>query len=234
MSANVGVGAIVVAAGLSQRMGSTDKLFAPICGRPLLFYSLAVFQASPLVDRIALVLSADNLEKGQKLVEEAGFDKVTALCLGGQRRQDSVRAGLNALGPHRWVIVHDGARPLVTLELIQQGLEAAKETGCAIAAVPVADTIKKMAGGFVERTVPRQDLWAAQTPQVFRYNILQRIHTAAHEDATDDAALAERLGYRVKVYMGSRRNLKVTTPEDLALAEALLARGGKVSPDMLQ
>lgn len=229
MASGAEVGAIIVAAGLSRRMGGVDKLFAPLAGRPLLLHTLAAFQESPLVDRVALVLSAANLEDGQQLVEEAGLAKVTALCLGGQRRQDSVRAGLNALGPHRWVVIHDGARPLVTPELIQRGLAAAQETGCAIAALPVADTVKKVVAGFVERTLPRQGLWAVQTPQVFRYDILRHAHDAAQGDVTDDAALAERLGYRVKVYMGSPRNLKVTTPEDLTLAEALLAQGGQIS-----
>jgi len=120
------------------------------------------------------------------------------------------------------VMVHDGVRPLVTAELIERGLAAAEETGAAIAAVPAGDTIK-VAGEdeIVHQTPPRQNLWAAQTPQVFRYSILAQAHQRAQEDATDDASLVERLGYKVKLYMGRYDNIKITTPDDLILAEVL-------------
>ena len=226
-------GAIVVAAGGSSRMrpstGSgraVDKLFAPLGGRPLLARALQPFQESPLVDRIVLVLSAANLEQGRALAAACGVAKLSAACAGGPRRQDSVRLGLEALGECEWVLVHDGARPLASAELIEGGLAAARETGAAVPAVPLADTVKLAApDGTVERTLDRSRLWAAQTPQVFRYDLLLRAHREVTSEATDDAAMLEALGLAVKLFEGSATNIKVTTPEDLRLAEALLEAG---------
>lgn len=227
----MGVGAIVAAAGASTRMAgpsagsgqAADKLFAPLAGRPLLAHVLASIQECSLVHRIVVVLSSANLERGRDLVVECGLDKVSAVCQGGPRRQDSVRLGLEALGKCQWVVVHDGARPLVTADLIQRGLEAARETGAAIPVVPIADTVKLVTeDGTVERTVDRSRLWAAQTPQVFRYDLLLRAHREVTADVTDDAAMLEALGLPVKLYPGSPLNIKVTTREDMRLAEALL------------
>lgn len=222
------VGAIIAAAGRGRRFGEGDKLFAPLAGRPLIAHTLMAFEVCRAIDRVVLVLAADNLERGRRLVAAAGFDKVVAICPGGPRRQDSVRLGLEALGKCRWVVVHDGARPLVTAALIEAGLAAAAETGAAIAALPLADTVKEVAAdGLVRQTLDRRNLWAAQTPQVFGYDLLQQAHRRAQGEATDDAALVEALGQRVKVFPGSPRNLKVTTAADLALAAALLAEGGE-------
>ena len=220
------VGAIVAAAGRSERMGGRDKLFAVVGGKPLLAHALTAFDACRGVDRVVLVLSPENIERGRELVAEAGFSKVVAVCQGGERRQDSVCNGLEALASCQWVVVHDGARPLVTADLIERGLEAAKETGAAIAALPIGDTVKEVeASGLVGRTLCRGQLWAAQTPQVFRYDILREAHQRAQGEVTDDAALVEELGYQVRVFEGSPRNIKVTTAADLALVEALLAQG---------
>jgi len=219
------VGAIIAAAGRSERMGGSDKLFVVVGDKPLLAYTLSAFDACRGVDRVVLVLSPENMERGRGLVTEAGFGKVT-VCQGGERRQDSVRNGLEALASCQWVVVHDGARPLVTAELIERGLEAAKETGAAIAALPIADTVKEVEPpGLIGRTLSRGQLWAAQTPQVFRYDILREAHQRAQGEATDDAALVEKAGYRVRVLEGSSRNIKVTTAADLAIVEALLAQG---------
>jgi 2-C-methyl-D-erythritol 4-phosphate cytidylyltransferase len=230
-----GVGAIVVAAGSSTRMGdpstssgqATDKLFVPMSGRPLLAHVLAPVQECPLIDRIVLVLSSANLQRGRDLVAQHGLDKVSAVCQGGPRRQDSVRLGLEALGPCDWVLVHDGARLLVE-PVISEGLAAARDTGAAVPAVPVADTVK-MAGpnDTIAATVDRSGLWAAQTPQVFRYDLLLRAHREVTADVTDDAAMLEALGLPVKLYPGSPLNIKVTRPEDLRLAEALLREGAR-------
>lgn len=237
------VGAVIVAAGSSSRMGPStgsgqviDKLFVRLAGRPLLAHVLARFQESPEVDRIVLVVSEANLRRGRDLVAEHAFGKVSAVCAGGPRRQDSVRLGLDALGPCDWVLVHDGARLLVSAELIERGLKAARETGAAVPAVPVADTVK-VAGedGAVERTLDRSRLWAAQTPQVFRHDLLLRAHrevtadpsTALRAGFTDDAAMLEALGGRVRLFPGSSLNIKVTNHEDLRLAEALLQGGGE-------
>ena len=210
-------------------MGGADKLFAPLAGRPLLAHSLDAFQRCPAVERVVLVLSERNRRQGEALVEGGAFSKVEAVCLGGGRRQDSVRAGLSALeglAPHDWVVVHDGARPLVTPALIEAGLAAACETGAAACAVPVQDTVKEVdEGGLVRKTLDRERLWLVQTPQVFRYDMLRDAHRRGRAYATDDASLVEALGQRVRLYVGSRRNLKVTTPQDLALAEALLKAG---------
>jgi 2-C-methyl-D-erythritol 4-phosphate cytidylyltransferase len=204
-------------------MGGPDKLFAPLGGRPLLAHTLAAFQDCPAVDRVVLVLAAESLAQGLALAEEEGFSKIRTVCPGGRRRQDSVREGLEVLGSCAWVVVHDGARPLVTPRLIEEGLAAAQETGAAVCALPAQDTVKRVdAQGRVLRTLDRRRLWLIQTPQVFRYDILRQAHKRSRRPATDDAALVERLGHRVQVYPGSPRNLKVTTPEDLALAEALL------------
>jgi len=222
------VGAIIAAAGRSQRFGEGDKLFAPLAGRPLIAHALMAFEVCRAVQRVVLVLAEENLERGCHLVDAAGFDKVVAVCAGGPRRQDSVRLGLEALGECRWVVVHDGARPLVTAALIEAGLAAAAETGAAIAALPLADTVKEVAAdGLVRQTLNRGEFWAAQTPQVFGYDLLQQAHRRAQGEATDDAALVEALGQRVKVFPGSPRNLKVTTAADLALAAALLVEGGE-------
>jgi len=219
------VGVIVAAAGRSERMGGRDKLFAVVGGRPLLAHSLSAFDACRSVDRVVLVLSPENMERGRELVAEAGFSKVAAVCQGGERRQDSVRNGLDALASCQWVVVHDGARPLVTAELIERGLEVAKETGAAIAALPIVDTVKEVEPpDLIGRTLSRGRLWAAQTPQVFRYDILREAYQRAQGEATDDAALVEKLGHQVKVFEGSPRNIKVTTAADLALVEALLAQ----------
>ena len=220
------VGDVIAAAGRSRRMGGKNKLFAVVGGQPLLAHSLIAFDGCPSVDNVVLVLSPENIERGRELVAEGGFRKVAAVCEGGERRQDSVRNGLEALASCQWVVVHDGARPLVTAELIDRGLEAAKETGAAIAALPVRDTIKEVElQGLIGRTLSRGQLWAAQTPQVFRYEILRQAHQRAEGEVTDDAALVEELGYQVKVFEGSPRNMKVTTAADLALVEALLAQG---------
>jgi len=218
------VGAIIAAAGRSKRMGGSDKLFAVVGDKLLLAHTLSAFDACRGVDRVVLVLSPENMERGRGLVAEAGFSKVT-VCQGGERRQDSVRNGLEALASCQWVVVHDGARPLVTAALIEQGLEAAKKTGAAIAALPIGDTVKEVEPpDLIARTLSRGRLWVAQTPQVFRYDILRQAHQQAQGEATDDAALVEKLGYQVRVFEGSPRNIKVTTAADLAVVEALLAQ----------
>ncbi|MEE9284258.1 MAG: 2-C-methyl-D-erythritol 4-phosphate cytidylyltransferase [Dehalococcoidia bacterium] len=234
------LGAVIVAAGSGTRMGrpstlrpgsgqagsgqALDKLFIPLGGRPVLAHALAAFQECAAVQHIVLVLPAGNLERGRRFVQEHGFDKVHRVCGGGPRRQDSVRLGLEALGPCQWVAIHDGARPLITPDLIVRGLEAARDAGAAVPALPLADTVKEAGpDATVLRTLDRSRLWAVQTPQIFRYDLLLRAHQEVTADATDDAAMLEALGLPVRIFPGSRLNLKITTPEDLTLAEAILA-----------
>ena len=223
MRPNQKVAAIIVAAGESRRMGGIDKVLAPLGGKPLLVRAVRPFQECRLVDQIVVVVSEGKEGQCRRLIPEKEWSKVSDVCAGGRRRQDSVAAGLRRLEKCHWVIVHDSARPLVTVDLIERGLEAARETGAAVAAVPIKDTIK-VAGEdkIVRRTLSRQDLWAVQTPQVFRIDIISKAYRQASEDVTDDASLVEKLGYKVTLYMGSYDNIKVTTPEDLVLAEALL------------
>jgi len=218
------VGAIIVAAGKSLRMGS-DKIWVSLGGRPLLAHTISIFQFCSTIDRIVLVLSADRQKLGMSLVKGARFGKVAGICFGGEERQQSVRAGLEALGPCEWVVVHDGARPLVTPKLIEQGLAAARETGASTCAVPLHDTIKVVnEKHIVEKSLDRNHLWLIQTPQVFRYDMLMEAHRTVdgRVAASDDAGLVEALGYPVKVFMGSYHNIKVTTPDDLVLAQMLL------------
>ena len=212
-----------MAAGESRRMGSVDKTFAPLLGLPLIAHTVETFESSALVTELVLVLSPGKLKEGEALARERGWRKLTSVCQGGPRRQDSVLLGLERLHSCQWVAVHDGARPCVGPELLERGLVAARETGAAVAAVPAKDTVKVVSSlGLVEATPPRDSLWMVQTPQVFRYDLLLRAHRDCINTVTDDAAIVENLGHGVKVFMGSYTNLKVTTPEDLALADALL------------
>ncbi len=224
MDSPPGVGVIVVAAGSSSRMQGIDKLYFEVAGRPLLEHALQAFAMVPAVASLALVTSEDNLDRAAILVDDLGLAFPACVVQGGRRRQDSVAAGLAALGPCEIVVVHDGARPLVTPEIIESGIEAARAHGAAVAAVPAVDTIKEVdATGVVVRTVPREHLWSVQTPQVFRRGILERAHREVADDVTDDAAMVERLGVAVHVFMGAYENLKVTTPPDLAMFESLLS-----------
>ena len=219
------VGVVVVAAGSSTRMEGVDKTFAPLLGRPLISHTLDRFEEFPAVTEIVLVMASASLDVGRSLVREGKYSKISHLCPGGSRRQDSVRAGLEALRPCDWVIVHDGARPGVDSAILARGLEAAEASpgSAVIAGVPVKDTVKVVDGnGLVTGTPPRESLWAAQTPQVFGYNLLRRAHAEFEGDATDDAMMVEALGCQVSVFPGSYENLKVTTPEDLAVMEAVL------------
>jgi len=222
------VAAIIVAAGEGKRMGGVDKVFAPLGGQPVLLRATRPFQQCSLVDQIVVVVSGEKENRCRALVTGPEWSKVTDVCLGGERRQDSVAAGLERLDDFDWVIIHDGARPLVTADLIERGLEAAKETGAAAAAVPVTDTIKVVGRDeIVRQTPPRQNLRAVQTPQVFRFDVIQIAHKQDARDVTDDASLVERLGHKVKLYTGSYDNIKITTPDDLALAEILLKKREK-------
>ncbi|MFP3974948.1 MAG: 2-C-methyl-D-erythritol 4-phosphate cytidylyltransferase [Chloroflexota bacterium] len=217
------VGAVIVSAGQSQRMNGINKAFAALAGRPLLTWVLDAFQRCGVVNETVLVLHRDSLDQGQKLLDQYQWSKVVALCQGGARRQDSVQVGLKNLTDCAWVVIHDGARPLVTAEIIERGLEKARQTGAAVAAVPVKDTVKLASpDNLVEYTPQRDTLWSVQTPQVFDFELISQAHQQVSEDVSDDSMMVESLGHRVKLYMGSYENIKVTTPEDLALAEAIV------------
>ncbi len=218
------IGAVIVGAGSSRRMGR-DKVFMSLAGKPLLAWSVDACQNCDMVDQIVVVLNETKLDLGRKLAKDRRWSKLVEICGGGKRRQDSVRQGLNELEDCDWVIIHDGARPFLTADLIRDGLEAAQTTGAAVAAVPIKDTVKL--GGsdmIVSKTLNRQELWAVQTPQIFRFDIIAEAHEQIKEDVTDDASMVEHLGYKVRLYMGSYNNIKITTPEDLALAELIAGK----------
>lgn len=222
------VAAIIAAGGESRRMGSVDKVFAPLAGRPVLARVLDVCQRCPAIDEVVVVVGDKNVARCQQMVDQEKWSKVSRVCAGGLRRQDSVLAGLKAVESCDWVVIHDGARPLLTEKLITDGLQAAQETGAAVAAVPVTDTIKLASDDrLVRETLPRETLWAAQTPQVFRFDIITEAYRQVAGEVTDDAALVERMGRKVKLYMGSYENIKVTTPTDLLVAEILWQKYGR-------
>lgn len=216
--------AIVVAAGRSERMGGGEKVFSQLMGRPLLAWTLGAFKRCDDIAETIVVAAPDAVQRMQDFVREWRFTKVTAVVAGGATRQESVRAGLDFASEAVIVAVHDGARPLVTPELISEGVALARRTGAALCAIPARDTVKEVAGEppIVAGTPARERMWLAQTPQVFDRQLLLEAHSRAAASVTDDAALVEAIGHPVHVYEGAASNFKVTTPEDLIIAEALL------------
>jgi 2-C-methyl-D-erythritol 4-phosphate cytidylyltransferase len=226
------VAALVLAAGRGERLGlRMPKAFVPLAGRPLLLHALAAMAAVPAIERVVPVIARADLERWERLASElAGIPKLAPPVFGGAERQDSVRAGLGALCPEtQWVAVHDAARPFVRPLAVARVLEAARASGAAILAVPVSDTIKRVRAGRVVETPPRAECWAAQTPQVFRVELLREALAKASAEgrtATDDAQLVEWLGVAVAVVEGDPDNCKLTRPEDLAAAERWLLASG--------
>ncbi len=226
---------IILAAGLSSRMGGVDKIWADLDGRPLISHAIATLAALPATAVVILVGPADRHAALCAFVPAHFPVHVTAIE-GGARRQDSVAAGLTAVDGAaanvRWVLVHDGARPLVTADLAGRVLDAARRAGAAIPGIPLVDTVKRIDdSGHVAETVDRASLRAVQTPQAFDAALLRRAHAEVLVDVTDDAAMVETLGQPVAVVEGDPRNLKVTTPTDLAVARALLAQSLDASSD---
>ncbi len=225
---------IIVAAGSGERMGGVQKAFQPLLGRAMVAYSLRAMEDSQDVDHIVLVVAPDSVDKAASLVSSMGLCKVSAVCAGGATRRESVLVGLRAAPDDSHVaLVHDGARPCVTTELIARGVVAAREHGAAVPAVPVQDTIKERGqDGRVVATPDRSRLYAAQTPQVFRIELLKRAHAEAPADLIlDDASLIEALGEPVHIFEGDPGNIKVTTPIDVTVAEAVLRHRGISAPD---
>jgi len=212
-------------------MGSDiKKPYLKIGSKPILAHTLQVFEKSFLMDDIFVVVSAEDIKHCKdEVINPYNFHKVADVLAGGKTRQASVFNGLQRTSDDTdIIIVHDGVRPFITEKIIEASVESAYQWGAAVVAVPVKDTIKVADNdNFVSSTPDRSQLWAIQTPQVFRREILIKAHLYAQEqniDATDDAALVEKLGYKVKLVMGSYRNIKITTPEDLVIAEALETR----------
>lgn len=217
-------GAVIVAAGSASRMGGIDKVMAPLAGEPMIVKTVRAFQNCDAISEIVIVTRQDLVEV---IMENcAQFEKVSAVVTGGQTRQESVRMGLSALSKDiQLVAVHDGARPLITGQVIDRVVRAANTYNAAIPGIPVKDTIKNVQGGLVKKTPEREKLQAVQTPQVFDRDLLCGALQKAEYDfaiVTDDSSAVERLGMSVKVVDGDERNLKVTTPMDLKFAELLL------------
>lgn len=222
--------AVIVAAGSARRMEGIDKVLAPLGEFPVLVHTLYAFQDCPLVNQVVVVTREDLLVEIGRVCRDFDLDKVTKVVVGGKERIHSVKSGLDELDVQvPLVAIHDAARPLVSQEVIEQAIRKAAETGAAAPAIPMVDTIKRVEDGRAVETVDRSQLWAVQTPQVFEGGLIRGAIQKALEDGetlTDDCAAVERLGMKVSMTRGSRENIKITTPFDLVVGEAILqARG---------
>ena len=217
-------GAVIVAAGTASRMGGIDKVMAQLEGEPMILRTVRTFQTCEAIREIVIVTREDLIVPIMSLCKD--FEKVTAVVAGGSSRQESVQLGLNALSSKvKLVAVQDGARPLVTHAVIDRTVRAAHTYSAAAPAIPVKDTVKVVTGGVVKETPDRKNLRAVQTPQVFDLDLLKGALKKAKEDeaeVTDDCSAVERLGMSVKIVEGDERNIKITTPLDLAIAKLLL------------
>ena len=227
--ASIRASAVIAAAGQGKRFGDgLPKQFLPLRGKPVLAYSVETISKSDLIGEIIIVVPEDWARAVKTdIVDRFSIPKVTKIIPGGPERQDSVLNGFNSLsGTPDIVAVHDGARPLVSLELLEEVIREASACGAALAALPSNDTIKKSSPEmYVDSTIPRESLWFAQTPQAFRYDLLKNALSKAADDrftGTDESLLVERTGVRVKIVKGSPYNIKITTPEDLRLGELIL------------
>lgn len=223
--------AIIVAAGSSRRMGGENKLLLSLGGQPVLAHTLCAFQKCPAVRDIVLVCREEDILPYSELAQAFGVDKLRTVTRGGDTRTASVLAGVSA-SPEDSVLVavHDGARPLVSEAVITEAIAAAAEHGAAAPVVPVKDSIKRIENGVIAADVPRDTLAAVQTPQVFRRELLLRaLHQAAQSSRTytDDCAAVEAIGQTVRATHGSYENIKITTPEDITVAEAFLDGEGE-------
>lgn len=217
-------GAVIVAAGSASRMGGIDKVMASLGGEPMIVRTVRAFENCDAISSIVIVTREDLIRPISGLCKD--MSKVAAVVAGGSSRQESVHLGLNALPKGtKLAAVHDGARPLISWQVIDRVVRAANTYGAAAPAIPVKDTIKVVAGGLVRETPDRSALMAVQTPQIFDFDLLRGALKKAEEDGaavTDDCSAVERTGMKIKIVEGDERNLKVTTPMDLKIAELLL------------
>ncbi len=217
-------GAVIVAAGSASRMGGIDKVMAPLQGEPMIVRTVRTFQECDAISQIVIVTREDLILPISALCR--AMPKVTAVVAGGKSRQESVHLGLNALSKDiKLAAIHDGARPLITWQVIDRAVRAAHTYGAAAPAIPVKDTIKVVEGRVVKSTPDRATLFAVQTPQVFDFDLLRGALKKAEQDGaqvTDDCSAVERMGMTVKIVEGDERNIKVTTPMDLKIAQMLL------------
>lgn len=238
------VTAIIVAGGSGSRMGSSQipKQFLKLLGVPILVHTLRIFDQCRIIDRMLLVTRQADIQRCQQFLHTFQIKKVDAIIEGGKERQDSVLNGLAQVKPCTdIVVIHDAVRMFVTEESIDASIRAARRYGASVVAVPVKDTIKAVAASpprpesghqdfWVTKTLDRQELWQVQTPQTFQYRLIWEAHQQAREigfHGTDDAMLVEHFGHPVTIVHGSYRNLKITTPDDLLMAETFLAHGSE-------
>ncbi|HZS47200.1 MAG TPA: 2-C-methyl-D-erythritol 4-phosphate cytidylyltransferase [Blastocatellia bacterium] len=220
--------ALIPAAGSGSRIGSARaKQFLELSGIPILIRTLKKFEDCEQIDQIVVALPAAELSGFLELTGKYGLRKITRIIAGGNERQESVAKGLQAINNPKAeiVVVHDAVRPFVTVQQITDVIDRARETGAAMLALPVTDTVKEVSDGIVTRTLDRKHIYLAQTPQAFRIDLLREAHRKAASDgvlATDEAALVERLGSSVAIVEGSPQNIKITRKQDLALAELIL------------
>ncbi|MCX5725890.1 MAG: 2-C-methyl-D-erythritol 4-phosphate cytidylyltransferase [Candidatus Saganbacteria bacterium] len=226
------VGAIIAAGGIGKRMGvPSGKQFIKILGIPVISWALIPFEKSSLICEIILVINKENKKEAEELVKTNDFKKVK-ITVGGAEREDSVFNGLKMLSSKvEAVLIHDGARALVTEDIISRCIKALEKSDAAVAGVPVSDTIKMVGKDLnILKTIDRSKLWSAQTPQGFKLRSIRQAYEKAKNKkfiATDDAMLLESIGKSVKMIMGSLENIKITRPEDLRIAEAILKSRGR-------
>ncbi|MCZ0755283.1 2-C-methyl-D-erythritol 4-phosphate cytidylyltransferase [Anoxybacillus sp. J5B_2022] len=217
---------VIPAAGQGKRMkAGINKQLLELCGQPVIIHTLKVFEQDGWCQGIIIVINEAERERFYELLEKFQIKKVVSVVSGGAERQHSVYNGLKAVSSEL-VLIHDGARPFITTEKVHELVKEANEHGAAVPAVPMKDTVKRVRQGFVEETVDRSSLWAVQTPQAFRVSLILKAHEQAKQEGylgTDDASLVERMGKKVKIIEGDYRNIKLTTPDDLLFAAAILS-----------
>ncbi|TFB11737.1 2-C-methyl-D-erythritol 4-phosphate cytidylyltransferase [Candidatus Marinimicrobia bacterium MT.SAG.2] len=221
------VSAVIVAAGNSKRMDDgIDKLAVELNGKPLLAWTISRFESTEIIDEIIVVTREDEIEKVKELTLSEGFRKVSSIIKGGAFRQQSTQNGLNATSDDSTVVlVHDGARPLIRTSDIERIAESAEENGAALLALPSKESVKEVHDGRVTKTLPRESIWLAQTPQGFRKELLQKALSDAEKEGyvgTDEASLVERIGEEVVVVEGHSSNIKVTVSSDIEVVRSLL------------
>ncbi|MFC4620219.1 bifunctional 2-C-methyl-D-erythritol 4-phosphate cytidylyltransferase/2-C-methyl-D-erythritol 2,4-cyclodiphosphate synthase [Camelliibacillus cellulosilyticus] len=225
----MGYRVVIPAAGSGRRINAgQNKLLLKIGDDPIIIHTLRVFERDENCEGIVLVVKQEEMDDFKRLTATAGITKVKRLVKGGNERQDSVRRGLSTLEGDGLVLIHDGARPFVSESLLKRVVEAAENGSAAIPAMPVKETLKKVADHYIVATIDRRNLWAAQTPQAFRLSVILEAHNKAaegHIAVTDDAALMEWFDHDVSIVPGEESNIKVTTPDDLELADYFMAKG---------
>ncbi|MEN2984744.1 MAG: 2-C-methyl-D-erythritol 4-phosphate cytidylyltransferase [Dictyoglomaceae bacterium] len=218
---------ILLAAGRGERFGKEDKLLQDLMGKPVIYYSLQILEKIDEIDEIVVVSNKEKIDVLKRLIKEWSFKKIKDIIEGGKERQDSVYNALKLFHLYEYVLIHDGARPLVTQRLLKRIIHEGIEKKAVVSGIPVKDTIKVISSMRVEKTLPREKLWQIQTPQFFEYSLILRAHEKARKDnfyGTDDGILVERLPYPVYVVEGEPWNIKITTKEDLDLVRWLMER----------